>query len=95
MTGKSPNQQQRNMYKPLLLDFIDRKHELVVLADTIEWQYFEKEFSQLYSNTGKPAMPIRLMVGSLMLKRIYNLGDKILAKAWVRQKFKTCRWLRK
>ena len=27
-------------------------------------------------------MPIRLMVGSLMLKRIYNLGDETLAEAW-------------
>lgn len=27
-------------------------------------------------------MPIRLMVGSLMLKRIYNLGDETLCEAW-------------
>ena len=27
-------------------------------------------------------MPIRLMVGSLMLKRIYNLGDETLAETW-------------
>jgi IS5 family transposase len=29
-------------------------------------------------------MPILLMVGSLMLKRIYNLGDQTLAEAWIR-----------
>lgn len=87
MTGKSPNQQQRNLYRLLLLDFIDIKHELVLLANTIDWQYFEEEFSSLYSNTGKPAMPIRLMVGSLMLKRIYNLGDETLAEAWVRDPY--------
>ena len=28
-------------------------------------------------------MPIRLMVGCLLLKRIYNLGDETLAQAWV------------
>lgn len=87
MTGKSPNQQQCNLYRPLLLDFIDIKHELILLANTIDWQYFEEGFSQLYSNTGKPAMPIRLMVGSLMLKRIYNLGDETLAEAWVRDPY--------
>ena len=27
-------------------------------------------------------MPIRLMVGSLMLKRLYNLGDETLVQAW-------------
>ena len=28
-------------------------------------------------------MRIRLMVGSLLLKRIYNLGDETLVQAWV------------
>ncbi len=83
MVGKSPNQNQRDLFKPLLKDFIDLKHELVLLADRIDWNYFEKEFSSLYSNTGKPAMPIRLMVSSLMLKRIYNLGDETLAQTWI------------
>lgn len=87
MRGKSPNQQQRNLYRPLLLDFIDIKHELVLLANKIDWQYFEDEYSPLYSNTGQPAMPIRLMVGSLMLKRIYNLGDETLVEAWLRDPY--------
>jgi IS5 family transposase len=82
MIGKPPSQQQRNLFNPLLSDFIDMSHELVLLADKIDWKYFENEFSELYSHTGKPAMPVRLMVGSLMLKRIYNLGDETLAEAW-------------
>ena len=32
-------------------------------------------------------MPIRLMVGSLMLKRIYNLGDETLCEAWIRDPY--------
>lgn len=87
MRGKSPNQKQRNLYRPLLLDFIDKRHELVLLANKIDWQYFENEFLPLYSNTGKPAMAIRLMVGSLMLKRIYNLGDETLTEAWTRDPY--------
>lgn len=82
MTGKSPNQNQRNLFLPLLKEFIDMKHELVLLADRIDWKYFEKEFLKYYSNTGQPAMPIRLMVGCLMLKRLYNYGDETLASAW-------------
>jgi len=82
MIGKTANQNQKNLFKPLLKEFIDLQHELVLLADKIDWSYFEKEFSTLYSHTGKPAMPIRLMIGSLMLKRIYNLGDETLAEAW-------------
>lgn len=75
MIGKSSNQNQRDLFKPLLKEFINLNNELVLLSNKIDWNYFEKEFSTLYSNTGKPAMPIRLIVGSLMLKRIYNLGD--------------------
>ena len=82
MIGKSMSQDQQNLFKPLLREFINLNHELSLLADKIDWNYFEDEFSKLYSNTGKPAMPIRLMVGSLMLKRIYNLGDETLCEAW-------------
>lgn len=87
MRGKSPNQHQQNLYRPLLSGFIDLSHELVLLADKIDWQYFEKEFSPLYSTTGKPAMAIRLMVGSLMLKRIYDLGDETLVESWIRDPY--------
>lgn len=82
MLGKSKDQRQRDIFNPLLVDFIDKKHELVLLANKIDWKYFEKEFASLYSNVGQKSMPIRLMVGSLMLKRIYNLGDETLSEAW-------------
>ncbi|HFU75427.1 MAG TPA: IS5/IS1182 family transposase, partial [Arcobacter sp.] len=65
MIGKSSNQNQRDLFKPLLKEFINLNHELVLLSNKIDWNYFEKEFSPLYSKTGKPAMPIRLMVASL------------------------------
>ena len=82
MTGKSPNQDQKNLFQPLLKEFIDMNHELVLLANKIDWKHFEKSLSQYYSNTGQPAMPIRFMVGCLILKRVYNYGDETLAKAW-------------
>ncbi len=83
MLGKSPVQNQRDLFNPLLTDFIDMRHELVLLAKKIDWDYFEKSFSKHYSHTGQPSMPIRFMVGSLLLKRLYNLGDETLAKAWI------------
>ena len=87
MLGKSSSQNQQDLFKPLLKEFINLNHELALLADKIDWVYFEKEFSKFYSNTGKPAMAIRLMVGSLMLKRMYNLGDETLCEAWVRDPY--------
>ena len=83
MIGKSPIQNQKEMFQPMLVEFIDMNHELVLLAHKIDWKYFEKSFSKYYSHTGQPSMPIRFMVGCLMLKRIYNLGDETLAQAWV------------
>lgn len=83
MIGKSPNQSQMNLFQPLLKEFINMNHEMVLLADKIDWKYFENEFSQYYSNTGQPSMPIRFMVGCLLLKRLENLGDETLAQAWI------------
>ena len=51
MLGKKIVQNQRDLFKPLLSDFIDMDHELVLLSDKIDWSYFEKEFSQYYSTT--------------------------------------------
>lgn len=82
MRGVSPHQKSLNMFSTLLTDFIDMKHELVLLAQKIDWIFLEKELSKFYSHTGQPAMPVRLMVGSLLLKRLYNLGDETLAEAW-------------
>jgi IS5 family transposase len=82
MLGKTKDQRQRDLFNPMLVDFIDMNHELVLLAGKIDWQYFEKEFAPLYSNIGKKSMPVRLMVGSLILKRLYYLGDETLVKEW-------------
>jgi IS5 family transposase len=87
MIGKSRSQNQKNLFQPLLKEFININHELALLGDKIDWKYFEDEFSIHYSNTGKPAMAVRLMVGALMLKRIYNLGDETLCEAWIRDPY--------
>ncbi len=82
MLGENP-QKIAELFRPMLSDFIDKSHELVLLADKIDWSYFEKEFSPLYAKTGNPSHPIRFMVGCLLLKHLYNLGDETLEKAWI------------
>lgn len=83
MIGKSPNRTTPEIFRPMLTDFIDRGNELALLADNIDWQYFEREFAPLYSKNGRPARPIRLMVGCLLLKQMYDLGDETLPAEWV------------
>ena len=83
MIGKSPNRTTPELFRPMLTDFIDLGNELVLLADNIDWDYFEREFAPLYSKNGRPAKPIRLMVGCLLLKQMYGLGDETLPAEWV------------
>ena len=84
MSGKLPEKGQRDLFRPMLKDFIDTNHELVLLADKINWSYFDEEFAPLYSERGAPSIPIRLMVGCLLLKHLYNLGDDRIPEYWVR-----------
>jgi IS5 family transposase len=83
MLGKLPDHNQRELFRPMLADLIDPRHELVLLADSIDWQYYEKAFASLYSATGQSSVPIRLIVGCLLLKHLKHLGDETLAKAWI------------
>ena len=80
MKGTLPNQTQRELFRPLLRDIIDPKHELTLLADRITWNYFENEFNSLYSTVSQSSVPIRLMVGCLLLKQMENLVDEALEK---------------
>lgn len=82
MLGKNP-EKLPELFRPMLVDFIDEKHELVLLGEKIDWEYFEGEFSPLYSTCGNVSHPIRFMVGCLLLKNMYNLGDETLEKAWI------------
>jgi len=84
MLGKLPEKGQRDLFRPLLEDFIDMNHELVLLSATIDWNYLEEEFSAHYSSQGAPSVPVRLMVGCLLLKHLYNLGDDRIPEVWVR-----------
>lgn len=87
MKGKSPNQHQRNMFLPVLKEIVNPKHELVLLSHQIDWNTFEDEFRNLYSHTGQPGIPIRMMVGLLILKRIYNLGDETVMEQWLQNPY--------
>ncbi len=58
---------QYNLLGNTLGELLNPKHELYLLANTIDWDYFDKEFSIYYSDQGRPAHPIRLMVSLLIL----------------------------
>lgn len=55
---------------------LDSSDPLIALTDTLEWDVFEDSFASYYSDEGRPAKPIRLMVGLLLLKQLENLSDE-------------------
>ena len=66
-----------------LSDTLDQNHPLFILANKISWTTFEDEFSRLYcADNGRPAKPIRLMVGLLMLKHLRNVSDESIVEQW-------------
>jgi IS5 family transposase len=87
MKGKLQDQVQRNLFRPILKEIINPKHELVILAEKIDWESFENEFSNLYSETGRPSVPIRTIVGLLLLKQMHNLGDETVVEQWLQNPY--------
>lgn len=66
-----------------LADMLNQSHPLYKLADKIDWAKFDTAFAPLYcQNNGRPAEPIRLMCGLLILKHLRNLSDESLVEQW-------------
>lgn len=87
MLGKSPNQNQTNLFRPILKQIINPQDSLVILASEIDWKELEKEFAPLYSNTGQPSCPVRLMSGLLILKQLFNKGDETIIETWIQNPY--------
>jgi transposase, IS5 family len=83
MLKKLPKQPQLEMFKTVLTSFIHPEHELCLLAKKIDWDGLEKEFAPLYGTVGKPSVPIRRIVGLLLLKQMYNMGDETVVQRYL------------
>lgn len=87
MKAKAQKSNQANFLFQDLLEQLNPKDVLLALAKRIPWETFEAEFSGLYSEAGRPAKPIRLMVGLMILKQVENLSDERVIEAWVRNPY--------
>jgi len=88
MKPRSPSREKQGhlLYQDLL-EQLNPKHPLLALAQKLPWAFFEKEFAQFYASVGRPAKPIRLMVGLLLLKQIENLSDERVVEVWVQNPY--------
>ena len=82
MLSKTVNSAQLGFYSTFE-EQLSHQHPLYILANQIRWQVFEQAFAKYYSDEGRPAKPIRLMVSLLMLKHIRNLSDESVVEQWM------------
>ncbi len=66
-----------DLFRSRLDQILNRNHPLFVLANKIDWSFFEEEFGKSYvEDRGRPGKPIRLMVGLHYLKYSFNESDE-------------------
>ena len=87
MQTKAFASHQTSFLMPSLGEQLDPRQPLKQLADTLPWSEFEQAFGPYYSAEGRPAKPVRLMVGLLLLKQMFNQGDETVVAAWVQNPY--------
>ena len=75
---------QMEIGKPKLESFLNKRDGLVILARVINWERFNRKFSNGFdASKGRPGLSIRLMVGLTYLKYLYNLSDRKLIQIFL------------
>ncbi|WP_395077767.1 IS5 family transposase [Flavobacterium sp.] len=83
MLGKIKPDSQQNLFKTRLSDLINLGHPLVKLANEVSWDKMELEYQNLYSNQGRPSIPIRKIAGLLLLKEMFKESDESVVERWI------------
>ena len=65
------------------MEYLNPKDSLIILANRLDWNFFEESFSSLFSpRKGQPPKPIRLVVGLLMIQHMEGISDVKLIDSW-------------
>ena len=82
-----PKQQKKadhnDLFKARLDQIINMKHELVSLADKIDWAWLDEQIAPYFSEHGRPGEPVRFIIGMFILKHTYALSDEQVWDRWV------------
>jgi len=82
-----PKQQHKARHDDLFRARLDRiinmKQALVILADKIDWAWLDEQLADCFSDEGRPAEPVRFMIGMFLLKHTYALSDEQVWERWV------------
>lgn len=83
MLGKIKPDFQQNLFQTRLTDLINLVHPLVKLAHELDWNKMELKFQKLYSDQGRPSIPIRKIAGLLLLKAMFKESDESVVERWI------------
>ncbi len=86
-----PKQQHKarhdDLFRARLDQIINMRHELVALADKIDWAWLDEQLAESFSDQGRPAEPVRFMIGMFLLKHTYSLSDEQVWDRWVQDPY--------
>lgn len=67
---------EQDLFRSRLDQMMDMTHQLVRLAQKIDWRFLEERFGEVYKDGGGlPPLPTRLMARLAILKHTFNLSD--------------------
>jgi IS5 family transposase len=72
-----------DLFRSRLDQIINMKHELVQLAEKIDWAWIDSEIAPLYSEKGRPGIETRFVIGLFLLKHSFGLSDDGVCDRWV------------
>ncbi len=84
---QQPETRHDDLFRSRLDQIINMKHELVILAESIDWAWIDAELAGCFSDQGRPAEPVRFMIGMFMLKATYGLSDEQTWERWVQDPY--------
>ena len=76
-----------DFFQPELETLLDQRQGLYKLANTLPWEAVVSVIEPLYSDVGRPGLPVRLLAGLLLLKHLENLSDERVCEAWERDPY--------
>ena len=77
-----PDLPTEDLFRHRLENLIDTRHELVKLAELIDWEHFDAQWGEAFCEVGRPAIATRLIAGLHYLKHSYGLSDEQVVRRW-------------
>jgi IS5 family transposase len=80
---KPQTNNQQDLFRHRLENIINMRHELVILADGIDWDRLDEHFGTFFSQNGRPGIPSRMIIGLHILKHTFALSDEEVCTRWI------------